>query len=265
MMRICWRRQRKGFGVHAWRVFPSATHIVVIIMVATTSAAATTPASFRHAGLLMELPDDPAVISVMRVSVVENAVSVTAALIALGAVIMAVPLLGLCREDCNLLALGVFWLGLRRHRLRGAVHEEPSLLGLGALVVDLEDPYHGGQLVVHRELFLHLDVGDTHGERRDDFLVGDLKNLVAHLAEALDVLPKRLALNLAHRFEVVLCSGVLIRGHEIGDELLAYIPQEANDLGSKFISHVRAVCLRAIGNQLAMARWSLRAAWTMTM
>jgi hypothetical protein len=42
---------------------------------------------------------------------------------------------------------------------------------------------HGGQLVVHGEFFLHLDVGDTHGEHEDDFLVGHLGNFFAHLAD----------------------------------------------------------------------------------
>jgi hypothetical protein len=41
------------------------------------------------------------------------------------------------------------------------------------------------------------------------------------LAEALDVLTKRLALVLTHRLKIVLGSGALVRGHEVGHELAA--------------------------------------------
>jgi hypothetical protein len=49
----------------------------------------------------------------------------------------------------------------------------------------------------------------------------DLGNLVPHLAEALDVLTKRLTLVMTHRLEIILGGGALIRGHEVGDELTA--------------------------------------------
>jgi hypothetical protein len=65
------------------------------------------------------------------------------------------------------------------------------------------------------------DKSDAHGERRDDLLVGDMRNLVPHLAEALDVLTKCLSLVLTHRLEVILHGGALVRRHEIGDELPA--------------------------------------------
>jgi hypothetical protein len=53
------------------------------------------------------------------------------------------------------------------------VHEEPPLLSLGAAVGDLEEPDDGSQLIIHRQLLPHLDVGDAHGERGDDLLIGD--------------------------------------------------------------------------------------------
>jgi hypothetical protein len=99
------------------------------------------------------------------------------------------------------------------------VHEEPPLLSLGAPIGDLKEPDHGGQLVVHGQLFLHPDVGEAHGERGDDLLVGDSWNLVPHLAETLDVLSKRLALVLTQCLEVILRGGALVCVHEFCDEL----------------------------------------------
>jgi hypothetical protein len=99
------------------------------------------------------------------------------------------------------------------------MHEEPPFLGLGAAIGDLEEPDDGGQLIIHGQLLPHLDVGDACGECGDDLLVGDPGDLVPHLAEALDILTKRLALVLTHRLKIVLGSGALVRGHEVGNEL----------------------------------------------
>jgi hypothetical protein len=116
-------------------------------------------------------------------------------------------------------------LGLRlwgKH-LRQVVHEEPPLLGLGASIGDLEEPDNGSQLIIHGQLFLHLDVGDARGEFGDNLLIGDPGNLVPHLAEALDVLAKRFALVLTHRLEIILGGGALIHRDEVGDELTAQV------------------------------------------
>jgi hypothetical protein len=103
------------------------------------------------------------------------------------------------------------------------VHEEPPLLSLGAPVGDLEEPDNGSQLIIHGQLFLHLDVGDARGEHEDNLLIGDLGNLFPHLAEALDVLTKRFALVLTHRLEIILGGRVLIHRHEVGDKLMAQV------------------------------------------
>jgi hypothetical protein len=103
------------------------------------------------------------------------------------------------------------------------VPEEPSLLGLGAAVGDFEEPDDRSQLIIHGQLLPHLDVGDARGEHGDDLLVGDPGNLVPHLAEALDVLAKRLALVLAHHLKIILGGGALIHGHEVGNELMAQV------------------------------------------
>jgi hypothetical protein len=50
-----------------------------------------------------------------------------------------------------------------------------------------------------------------------------LGNLVPHLVEALDVLAKHFTLVLTHHLEIILGGGALIRGHEVGDKLMAEI------------------------------------------
>jgi hypothetical protein len=103
------------------------------------------------------------------------------------------------------------------------VHEEPPLLVLGAAVGDFEEPDDGSQFIVHGQLLPHLDVGDARGERGDDLFVGDPGDLVPHLAEALDVLMKRLALVLTHCLKIVLGGGALVCGHEVGNKLAAQV------------------------------------------
>jgi hypothetical protein len=65
----------------------------------------------------MKLPYNPTIIGIVGVVLVEDAVTVLSALVALGVVSTAVLLLGIHREDCSLLALGVLRLGLRQRRL----------------------------------------------------------------------------------------------------------------------------------------------------
>jgi hypothetical protein len=122
------------------------------------------------------------------------------------------------------------------------VHEEPPLLSLGASIGDLEEPEYGGQVIIHRQVFLHLDVGDTHGEHGDNLLVGDPWDLVPHLAKALDVLAKRFALVLTHRLKIILRGGVLVRGHEVSNELLAQILPRSH----RFVQKVHEPCSRHI-------------------
>jgi hypothetical protein len=171
----------------------------------------------------MKLSDNPTIVSIVGVLFMEDAVAAASTFIALGAVSTALLMLGLCREDSSLLTLGVFGLRLWGKRLRQVVHEEPPLLSLGAAVGDLKEPDDESQLIIHRQLFSHLDVGDARGERGDDLLIGDPGNLVPHLAEALDVLSKRLALVLTHRLKIILGGGALIRGHEVSEELTAQV------------------------------------------
>jgi hypothetical protein len=171
----------------------------------------------------MKLSDNPTIIGIVGVLFVEDAVAATSTFIALGAVPATLLMLRLRRKDSSLLALGVLGFRLWGKHLRQVVHEEPPLLSLGAPVGDLEEPDDESQLIIHRQLLPHLDVGDAREERGDDLLIGDPRNLVPHLAEALDVLTQRLALVLTHRLKVVLGGGALVRGHEVGDELTAQV------------------------------------------
>jgi hypothetical protein len=173
--------------------------------------------------LFMKLPDYPTIIGIVSVLLVEDAVATASTLITLRAVPAALLMIKFRREGSSLLALRVLGLGLWGKCLRQVVHEEPPLLGLSASVGDLEEPDDGGQLIIHGQLFLHLDVGDARGERGDNLLIGDPGNLVPHLAEALDVLTKRFTLVQTHCLEIILDGGALVRRHEVGDELTTQI------------------------------------------
>jgi hypothetical protein len=171
----------------------------------------------------MKFLDYPTIIGIVGVLLMEDAVAMTSTLITLGAVPAALFMIRFRREGSSLLALRVLGLGLWGKRLRQIVHEEPPLLGLGASIGDLEEPDDGSQLIIHGQLFHHLDVCDARGEREDNLLIGDPGNLVPHMAEALDVLAKRFALVLTHHLEIILGGGALVRRHEVGDELTAQI------------------------------------------
>jgi hypothetical protein len=171
----------------------------------------------------MKFSDYPTIASIMGVLLVEDAVAALSTLTTLGVVPAVLFMITLRREGSNLLTLRVLGLGLWGKRLRQTMHEEPPLLGLGASVGDLEEPDDGSQLIIHGQLFLHLDVGDARGECRDNLLIGDLGNLVPHLAEVLDVLAKRFALVLTHCLEIILGGGALVRRHEVGYELMGQI------------------------------------------
>jgi hypothetical protein len=187
----------------------------------TFAIAAAAPTALGDTISFMKLSDNPTIIGIVGVLFMENVVAAAPALIAFGAVPAALLMLGLCHEDGSLLALGVLGLWLWGKRLWQIVHKEPPLLSLGAAVGNFEEPNNGSQLIVHGQLRPHLDVRDARGECGDDLFVGDPGDLVPHLAKALDVLTKHLALVLTHRLKIVLGGWALIRGHEVGNELAA--------------------------------------------
>jgi hypothetical protein len=124
------------------------------------------------------------------------------------------------------------------------------LLNLGASTSDLEEPDHRGQFVIDGELLLHFEDGDGHGEREDDLLVGDLWNPIADLAEALDECVESLAKALAHHLEVVLCGGMLVGGHEVGDELLAEVLSRGDGLRGEVNQPHASLFLEGHGKQV---------------
>ena len=69
---------------------------------------------------------------------------------------------------------------------------------LGALVRQVEELDDGGDVVVDTQLLEHPHVRDPSLKGRDDLRVGGVGDLVAHLAEALDVLADGLARLLAY-------------------------------------------------------------------
>ena len=222
-MIVCWWGKRQRLGIVSRQTPAAATFLAVVVAViapgSTLAVAAATPTTLGDTVLLVKLPDNPTILGIVGVLLVDEAVAATATFIAIGAVPAALLMIWLRREGSSLLSLGVLGLLLWGRRLRHIVHEEPPLFSLGAAVGDLEEPDDGSQLIIHGQLLPHLDVGDARGERGDDLLVGDPGNLVPHLTEALDVLTKRLALVLSHRLKIVLGGGVLVRGHEVGNEL----------------------------------------------
>jgi hypothetical protein len=223
-MIVCWWGQRQRLGIGSRQTLAAVTFLAVVVVAiapgSTLAVAAATPAMLGDAVFLMKLSDNPTILGIMGVLLVDNAVVATSTFIAFGAVPVALLMIWLHREDSSLLLLGVLGLRLWGKRLRQIVHEEPPLLRLGAAVSDLEEPDDGSQLIIHGQLLPHLDVGDARGERGDDLLVGDPGDLVPHLTEALDVLTKRLALVLTHRLKIVLSCGALVRGLEVGKELV---------------------------------------------
>jgi hypothetical protein len=224
-MLIRWWRQRQRLRICTRQTIAAATLVSVVVAAiapgSTLAVATATPTALSDTIFFMKLLDNPTIVGIVGVLFVEDAVAATSTFVALGAVPVALLMLGLCREDSSLLALRVLGLRLWGKRLRQVVHEEPPLLSLGAEVGDLEEPDDGSQLIIHGQLLPHLDVRDARGERGDDLLIGDPGNLVPHLAEALDVLTKCLALVLMHRLKIVLGGGALVRGHEVSDELMA--------------------------------------------
>jgi hypothetical protein len=125
----------------------------------------------------MKLSDNPTIVGIVGVLLVENTEAATATFIALGAVPAVLLMIRLRREDSSLLSLGVLGLQLWGKRFRQVVHEEPPILSLCAAVGDLEEPDDGSQLIVHRQLLPHLDVRDDRGEHEDNLLIGDPGNL----------------------------------------------------------------------------------------
>jgi hypothetical protein len=150
---IRWWRQWQRLGICTRQTVAAATFVTVVVAaIALGSAlavATATPTALGDTIFFMKLLDNPTIIGIMGVLLVEDAEAAASTFIALGAVPTALLMLGLCCEDSSLLTLGVLGLRLWGKRLRQVVQEEPPLLSLGAAVGDLEEPDDGSQLIIH--------------------------------------------------------------------------------------------------------------------
>jgi hypothetical protein len=175
---------------------------------------------------LVELHELIALLRGVGVHVVEDVERVLAMPARDRTAVATMLLLALHREDGRGLTLGAsLALGKRGVGLRveNVVGEQASLLNLSALVCQLEDLNNGGEGVVDAQLLTHLDISDARREGRDDLGIGDARDLVAYLAEALDELAQHLARMLAHGTKVISGVGMLVRPCEVGDEPLAHL------------------------------------------
>ena len=171
---------------------------------ATMAAASAATAAVALLGLLVDplgaalahLLYFMAVLGVMGVAVAEDAVGMvvtTAGAGVVGATALTTLVMLLVRlddEHRGWLALDVLLLCGRDVGLLGpeVVGEQPAILGLGALVHELEELDYGVKGVMDGELLAHHHIGDAHREGGDDLRVGDAGDIVADLAEALDAL-----------------------------------------------------------------------------
>jgi hypothetical protein len=152
-MIIRWWRQRQRLGICTRQTVAAATFVAVVVAaIAPGSALAVATAAPTALGdtiFFMILSDNPTIVGIVGVLLVEDAEAAASTFIALGAVPASLLMLGLRHEDSSLLTLGVLGLRLWGKHLRQDVQEEPPLLSLGAAVGDLEEPNDGSQLIIH--------------------------------------------------------------------------------------------------------------------
>jgi hypothetical protein len=128
-MIIRWWRQRQRLEICTRQTVAVATFVTVVVAaIAPGSALAVamaTPAALGDTIFFVKLSDNPTIIGIVGVLLVEDAEAATSTFIALGAVPAVFLMLGLRREDSSLLTLGVLGLRLWGKRLRQVVQEEP--------------------------------------------------------------------------------------------------------------------------------------------
>jgi hypothetical protein len=109
---VFWWRQWRRLGICARRVVAPVTLIPAIVTAVTSGAAlavaTATPTALGDSILVMEFSDNPTIISIVGVCLVEDAVAVSSTLITLGAVPVTLLVVRLYRKGSSLLALGVF-------------------------------------------------------------------------------------------------------------------------------------------------------------
>jgi hypothetical protein len=111
-----------------------ATLIPVVVAVITPGSAlavaTATPTMLGDTIFFVKLLDNPTIICIVGVLLVEDAVAMMLTFIALGVVPAALLMIRLSREGCGLLVLGVLTLWLWGKSLRQVVHKEPPFSAL---------------------------------------------------------------------------------------------------------------------------------------
>jgi hypothetical protein len=118
-MIVCWWRQRQRLRICSRQTLAVATLLAVVVaMIApgsTLAVAAATPTMLGDTIFFMKLSDNPTIIGIVGVLLVENTEAATSTFITLGAALLMIRLR---REDSSLLSLGDLGLRLWGKRLR---------------------------------------------------------------------------------------------------------------------------------------------------
>jgi hypothetical protein len=119
---VCWWRQRQRLGICSRQTIAAATLVVVVGATiapgSTLAVAAATPMALGDTILFMKLSDNPTIVDIVGVLLVENAEAAMSTFIALRAVPVVLLMIRLRCEDGSLLTLGVLGLRLWGKRLR---------------------------------------------------------------------------------------------------------------------------------------------------
>jgi hypothetical protein len=87
---VCWWGQRQRLGIGSRQTLAAATFLAVVVAAialgSTLAVAAATPATLGDAVFLVKLPDNPTILGIVGVLLVDNAVAATLTFIAFGAV-----------------------------------------------------------------------------------------------------------------------------------------------------------------------------------
>jgi hypothetical protein len=112
---IHWWRQRQWLGICTRQTIAAATFVAVVVVAiapgSTLAMATATPTTLGDTIFFVKLSDNPTIVCIVGILLVEDVEVAAPTFIALRAVPAALLMLGLRREDSGLLMLGV--LGLR--------------------------------------------------------------------------------------------------------------------------------------------------------
>ena len=200
-----------------------ATYVALAMVIASVASASVSSIASSRVALftalhrthlvLAELLELPAVADVVGVPAVEKAVWLA------GVTDIILTLTGeftfrFCGKDRRFFTLVLLCLGLGVRRRRGCLpftDEETPFLSLGTPVGDPEEFNHSEEFIfMDPKLLMHPLISGTGSERVDDFLVRDVRDAAANLAETLNKLMEHFTLVLFDGLEVSLGRGVVV-------------------------------------------------------